>query len=56
MGIVEVLAVTFVAYVTVVAIVMIAGWHHKLSNERIGKFRKIGPIEDDSNQKEKKMN
>jgi hypothetical protein len=35
MGIVEVLAVTFVAYVTVVAIVMIAGWHHKGSRRYV---------------------
>ena len=41
MGLAEVLAVSFVAYVTVVVVVVVAGWQHKLNNDRDSRLRQL---------------
>ena len=45
MGLTEVLAVTFIAYVTVVVIVFVAGCHHKLTSDRMCKLQQFNNSE-----------
>ena len=46
MGLPEVLAVTFIAYITVVVIVFVAGCHHKLTSDRICKLQQLSTQEE----------
>ena len=53
MGLPEVLAVTFVAYATVVALILVAGWRHRQSMERLCKLNEVEAIRSEEPIKEK---